>query len=235
MDIDELVKLVTTGGLPTSDQIDDAPDPIAAEPIPAPVAEEPVAIPAPEPIAPPAPEPVTQTPVPAPVMEVPAPATPAPVSIAPAPTPEPTSAPVTLPPVTLPPAANPWVAKQAGDLDPNDATAVAQELTAQGISEAWANELIVAAAAHRSPLAGAACATRCAPRSRPPSPHRLPSPPTEPQSRLSAPAAPARPAARRRWPRRTPRARRSRRAWYRSAATTGAATSRSCSRDRTSG
>ncbi len=154
VDIDELVKLVTTGGLPTSDQIDDTPDPIAAEPIPAPVAEEPVAIPASEPIAPPAPEPVTQTPVPAPVMEVPAPATPAPVSIAPAPTPEPTSAPVTLPPVTLPPAANPWVAKQAGDLDPNDATAVAQELTAQGISEAWANELIVAAAAHRSPLAG---------------------------------------------------------------------------------
>jgi flagellar biosynthesis GTPase FlhF len=159
VDIDELVKLVTTGGLPTSDQIDEAPDPIAAEPTPAPVAEEPVAIPAPEPIAPPAPQPVTQTPVPAPVMEVPAPATPAPapVSIAPAPTPEPTPEPTPAPtaaPVTLPPAANPWVAKQAGDLDPNDATAVAQELTAQGISEAWANELIVAAAAHRSPLSG---------------------------------------------------------------------------------
>jgi flagellar biosynthesis GTPase FlhF len=144
VDIDELVKLVTTGGLPSSDQIDEAPDPIAAEPIPAPVAEEPVAIPGPEPIAPPAPEPVTQTPAPTPVIEAPAPAVPAP---APAPVME---APA---PAPLPPAANPWVSRQAGDLDPNDATAVAQELTAQGVSDAWAHELIVAAAAHRSPLA----------------------------------------------------------------------------------
>jgi flagellar biosynthesis GTPase FlhF len=146
VDIDELVKLVTRGGLPAPDQVDESPDPISDEPVPAPVAEESVAIqtpepiappapepiapPAPEPIAPPAPEPVVEAPAPAPVMEAPAPAT-----------------------ATVPPAANPWVAKQAGDLDRGDATSVAQELTSQGISEAWANELIVAAAAHRSPLA----------------------------------------------------------------------------------
>ncbi len=56
-------------------------------------------------------------------------------------------------PAPVPPAANPWVAKQAGDIDPNDAEAVAQELTSQGISDAWSQQLIVAAAAHRSPLA----------------------------------------------------------------------------------
>jgi flagellar biosynthesis GTPase FlhF len=56
-------------------------------------------------------------------------------------------------PAPVPPAANPWVAKQAGGLDPNEADAVAQELTSQGISDSWAQQLIVAAAAHRSPLA----------------------------------------------------------------------------------
>ena len=132
VDIDELVKLVTTGGLPTPDQVDEAPEPVAAEPVapepPAPVAVEPVAspelspAPAPQPVVPPVPEPVYPAPA----------AAPAPV----------------------PPAANPWVARQAGDLDPNDATTVAQELTSQGVSDAWAQELIVAAAAHRSPLAG---------------------------------------------------------------------------------
>ena len=152
VDIDELVKLVTTGGLPTPDQVDEAPEPIAHEPVPAPVAAEPVDISTPEPIAPPAPEPVAppapevvEVPVPAAPAPAPAPAVeaPAPVFQAPAPAPAP-----------VPPAANPWVAKQAGDLDANDATSVAHELTSQGISEAWAQELIVAAAAHRSPLAG---------------------------------------------------------------------------------
>ena len=151
VDIDELVKLVTTGGLPTPDQVDEAPEPVAAEP-PAPVAAEPVAspelspVPAPQPVVPPAPEPVAPAPAPAPpVIEAPAlapvvePAALAPAAPAPAP---------------VPPAANPWVARQAGDLDPNDATTVAQELTSQGVSDAWAQELIVAAAAHRSPLAG---------------------------------------------------------------------------------
>ena len=56
-------------------------------------------------------------------------------------------------PAPVPPAANPWVAKQPGGLDPNEADAVAQELTSQGISDSWAQQLIVAAAAHRSPLA----------------------------------------------------------------------------------
>jgi len=178
VDIDELVKLVTTGGLPTPDQVDEAPEPIAAEPVaaepvaaepvaaepvaaepvaaepPAPVAAEPVAspelspAPAPQPVVPPAPEPVAPAPAPAPpVIEAPALAPvvepPALAPAAPAPAPAP-----------VPPAANPWVARQAGDLDPNDATTVAQELTSQGVSDAWAQELIVAAAAHRSPLAG---------------------------------------------------------------------------------
>ena len=131
VDIDELVKLVTTGGLPATDQVAPAPEPIVP---PAPVAQ---------PIAPPpvAAEPAPVAPVPAPIFEAPAPAPVAPVMPAP-----PVSAPV-------PPAANPWVAKQAGDLDPNDAQAVADELTSQGISDAWAHQLIVAAAAHRSPLA----------------------------------------------------------------------------------
>jgi flagellar biosynthesis GTPase FlhF len=131
VDIDELVKLVTTGGLPATDQVAPAPEPIVP---PAPVAQ-PIA---PAPVAA---EPAPVAPVPAPIFEAPAPAPVAPVMPAP-----PVSAPV-------PPAANPWVAKQAGDLDPNDAQAVADELTSQGISDAWAHQLIVAAAAHRSPLA----------------------------------------------------------------------------------
>jgi len=145
VDIDSLVKLVTTGGLPTPDQVDEAPEPIAPEPVAAePVAPEPIA---PEPVAaePPAPvgaEPVASpelSPAPAPQPVVP----PAPAPVYPGPAPAP-----------VPPASNTWVAKQAGDLDPNDATTVAQELTSQGVSDAWAQELIVAAAAHRSPLAG---------------------------------------------------------------------------------
>jgi flagellar biosynthesis GTPase FlhF len=149
VDIDELVKLVTTGGLPATDQVAPAPEPIVppapvAQPIAPPPVAEPIA-PAPvaEPIAPApvAAQPAPVAPVPAPIFEAPAPAPVAPVMPAP-----PVSAPV-------PPAANPWVAKQAGDLDPNDAQAVADELTSQGISDAWAHQLIVAAAAHRSPLA----------------------------------------------------------------------------------
>lgn len=53
----------------------------------------------------------------------------------------------------VPPAASPWVAKRSGHLDRDDAASVADELTSQGIGQAWAQELIVAAAAHRSPLA----------------------------------------------------------------------------------
>jgi flagellar biosynthesis GTPase FlhF len=124
VDIDELVKLVTSGRV------------LGNEAPPAPTAA------APEPVVetPPAPvEPVVETP-PAPVGETPV----APEPVAPAPAPEPTP--------VVPPAATPWVAKQAGDLDGAEAEAVAAELTAQGISESWAQQLIVAAAAHRSPL-----------------------------------------------------------------------------------
>jgi len=131
VDIDQLVKLVTTGGLPT----------LPGEPI-TPPAPEPIAVPEPEPVA--APEPVAPPqPVPAPAFEAPvtpAPATPAPAAQA-------------TPALVVPPAANPWVAKQAGDIDSDDATTVARELTSQGVSDVWANELIVAASAHRSPLA----------------------------------------------------------------------------------
>ena len=170
VDIEELVKLVTTGGLPTPDE---APEPVAPEaPVPAPVAPEaaaPIAaepVPASAPAAPapvaPAPEPVAQAPAAfAPAVEAPAPA-PAPVAPAPAaaipapvaPAPVPFAVPVAAPaPAPVPPAASPWVAKQAGALDSAEAAAVAQELTSQGISDAWAHELITAAAAHRSPLA----------------------------------------------------------------------------------
>ena len=165
VDIEELVKLVTTGGLPTSDE---APEPLAPEapaPAPGPIAAEPVPAPAPEPVAPapaPAPEPVAQAPAaPAPAVEAPGPApvAPAPAPVAPAPAPVASVAPAPTPfaaaPVSapVPPAASPWVAKQAGALDSAEAAAVAEELTSQGVSDAWAHELIIAAAAHRSPLA----------------------------------------------------------------------------------
>jgi flagellar biosynthesis GTPase FlhF len=145
VDIDELVKLVTSGRV-----LSDAP----AGPAP-----EERAAPATEPIVPPAPEPVVAEPVipEAPVVETPAPTpvipeAPAPIAETPAPSPVAPAhaAPQTAP---VPPAASPWMAKQAGDLDSNEAQVVVAELTAQGISESWANELIVAAAAHRSPLA----------------------------------------------------------------------------------
>jgi flagellar biosynthesis protein FlhF len=135
VDIDELVKLVTSGRV-LGDEAPAAPEaPLA--PAPAPVVEAPAPAPVIETPAP-APAPVVEAPAPAPVIETPAPApAPAPVVEAPAP---------------VPPAASPWVAKQAGDLDSAEAAAVSAELTAQGISEAWAEKLIVAAAAHRSPL-----------------------------------------------------------------------------------
>jgi flagellar biosynthesis GTPase FlhF len=159
VDIEELVKLVTTGGLPTpADEpiAPPAPAPVGQAPIAEHVAQAPIAEPvaqAPiaEPIAPaPAPEPI-----PAPVAAAPAPIAPAPAPVlaAPAPVAAAPQIPTPAPAAPVPPAANPWVAKQAGDIDPNDAEAVTQELTSQGISDAWAQQLIVAAAAHRSPLA----------------------------------------------------------------------------------
>jgi flagellar biosynthesis protein FlhF len=132
VDIDELVSLVTSGRV------------LGGEPAPA-HAPEPVT---PEPVTP---EPVTPKPV-ATEQIAPEPAhapEPAPVAEAPVPQPAPAAAPIAAP---VPPAATPWVAKQAGDLDSDEATSVTVELTSQGISESWAQQLIVAAAAHRSPL-----------------------------------------------------------------------------------
>ncbi len=140
VDIDELVKLVTIGGFPATADDAGAPEPVIPEP-PAPVAAEP--------IAPPAPAPHVEAPAvhapPAPVFE----SAPAPVAQPPAP------ARVAQPPAPapVPPAANPWVAKQGGGIDPDEADEVAQDLTAQGISDSWAQQLIVAASAHRAPLA----------------------------------------------------------------------------------
>lgn len=124
VDIDELVKLVTSGRVMETPGIPEAPAaPALDTPTPEAIAPELIT---PEPIVP-------EAPAPAPVAPEPIAATPA----------------VEAP---LPPAATPWVAKQSGDLDSNDAVAVTAELTAQGISEDWAQKLIVAAAAHRSPL-----------------------------------------------------------------------------------
>jgi flagellar biosynthesis GTPase FlhF len=132
VDIDELVKLVTSGRV-LGEEAPAAPAPVIETPAPAPVVEAP------------APAPVVDAPAPAPVVEAPAP-----VIETPAPAPAP--APAVETPAPVPPAASPWVAKQPGALDSDEAAAVAAELTAQGISEAWAQKLIVAAAAHRSPL-----------------------------------------------------------------------------------
>jgi flagellar biosynthesis GTPase FlhF len=148
VDIDELVKLVTSGRVLGSE----------APAGPAPEASDPAPL-AGEHAAPATPETIIEIPVPVapeiPIAEAPAPVAPA-GGAGPIPPPSP-GAPAQageagpIPPV--PPAASPWAAKQAGDLDSDEAAAVTAELTAQGVSETWAHQLIVAAAAHRAPLA----------------------------------------------------------------------------------
>jgi flagellar biosynthesis GTPase FlhF len=64
----------------------------------------------------------------------------------PEPEPEPEPAPVIVAPQQN------FAARQAGVPQAEEISAVIAELTAQGISEQWAAELVVAAAAHRSPL-----------------------------------------------------------------------------------
>lgn len=117
------------------------PTPVAVEPEPAPVAAEPepVAIPAPATAAARAvaPPPIIR---PKPVVIPQAVAEPAPVIV-----PAPAAAPV--------PAQRAFAAQQSGQIDGDDAAALADELTSQGISETWARRLIDEAAAHRSPLA----------------------------------------------------------------------------------
>ena len=51
------------------------------------------------------------------------------------------------------PAQRAFAAQQTGQIDGDDAAALADELISQGISERWAQQLIDEAAAHRSPLA----------------------------------------------------------------------------------
>jgi flagellar biosynthesis GTPase FlhF len=51
------------------------------------------------------------------------------------------------------PAQRAFAAQQTGELNGDDAAALADELVFQGISESWARQLIDEAAAHRSPLA----------------------------------------------------------------------------------
>ena len=127
VDIDELVKLVTTGRVLAN-----------AAPAPAPA-------PAPEAAAPEAAAPEVAAPAPATLPSLDGdpvvPAAPEPIIKNPRVGGDP-----------IPPAASPWVSKQASGPDSNEAAAVVAELTAQGISESWAEQLLVAASAHRSPL-----------------------------------------------------------------------------------
>jgi hypothetical protein len=115
------------------------PAPVAVEPEPAPIAVEPEAAPLavePEPVA------------------IPQPATAAARAVAPQPIirPKPIITQQTPAPVQVP-AQRAFAAQQTGQIDGDDAAALADELVSQGISERWAQQLIDEAAAHRSPLA----------------------------------------------------------------------------------
>jgi hypothetical protein len=138
------------------------PEPFIA-PEPAPVAIEPQPFIAPEP-APVAVEPepalVAVEPEPAPVViepepiAIPQPATAAARAVAPQPIirPKPIITQQAPAPVQVP-AQRAFAAQQTGQIDGDDAAALADELISQGISERWAQQLIDEAAAHRSPLA----------------------------------------------------------------------------------
>ena len=115
------------------------PAPVAVEPEPAPIAVEPEAAPLavePEPVA------------------IPQPATAAARAVAPQPIirPKPIITQQAPAPVQVP-AQRAFAAQQTGQIDGDDAAALADELVSQGISERWAQQLIDEAAAHRSPLA----------------------------------------------------------------------------------
>ena len=124
------------------------PAPVAVEPAPAPVAVEPE--PAPMAIAP-EPAPVVIEPEP---IAIPQPATAAARAVAPQPIirPKPIITQQAPAPVQVP-AQRAFAAQQTGQIDGDDAAALADELISQGISERWAQQLIDEAAAHRSPLA----------------------------------------------------------------------------------
>ena len=124
------------------------PAPVAVEPAPAPVAVEPE--PAPMAVAP-EPAPVVIEPEP---IAIPQPATAAARAVAPQPIirPKPIITQQAPAPVQVP-AQRAFAAQQTGQIDGDDAAALADELISQGISERWAQQLIDEAAAHRSPLA----------------------------------------------------------------------------------
>jgi flagellar biosynthesis GTPase FlhF len=135
-----------------------APVAVEPEPIPAPVAVEPEPVIAPQPEPTPAPvavepEPVVVAPQPEPVA-IPQPATAAARAVAPQPIirPKPIITQQAPAPAQVP-AQRAFAAQQTGELDGDDAAALADELVEQGISESWARQLIDEAAAHRSPLA----------------------------------------------------------------------------------
>jgi hypothetical protein len=136
-----------------------APEPVAApapEPVAAP-APEPVVAASPEPVVAPAPEPVVAAAPEPVVIPAPAPVAPQPIVVAPQPIIRPKAFP-TLQAAPAPspapaPAQRAFAAQQTGQLDGDDAEALAVELTEQGFSETWARQLIDEAAAHRSPLA----------------------------------------------------------------------------------
>lgn len=129
------------------------PEPFIA-PEPAPVAIEP------QPFIAPEPAPVAVEPEPAPVViepepiAIPQPATAAARAVAPQPIirPKPIITQQAPAPVQVP-AQRAFAAQQSGQIDGDDAAALADELISQGISERWAQQLIDEAAAHRSPLA----------------------------------------------------------------------------------
>jgi flagellar biosynthesis GTPase FlhF len=142
--------------------VDPQPAPVAAEPAPPPApAPAPVAV-EPAPVVEPQPEPapVALEPEPAPVaiepepMAIPQPATAAARAVAPQPIirPKPIITQHAPAPVQVP-AQRAFAAQQSGQIDGDDAAALADELISQGISERWAQQLIDEAAAHRSPLA----------------------------------------------------------------------------------
>jgi flagellar biosynthesis GTPase FlhF len=131
--------------------VDPQPAPVAAEPAPAP-APAPVAV-EPAPVIEPQPEPAPVAVEPEP-MAIPQPATAAARAVAPQPIirPKPIITQQAPAPVQVP-AQRAFAAQQSGQIDGDDAAALADELISQGISERWAQQLIDEAAAHRSPLA----------------------------------------------------------------------------------
>jgi flagellar biosynthesis GTPase FlhF len=133
--------------------VEPQPEPfIAPEPAPAAIEPQPFITPEPAPVAA-APEPAPVVIEPEPVA-IPQPATAAARAVSPQPIirPKPIITQQAPAPAQVP-AQRAFAAQQTGQIDGDDAAALADELVSQGISERWAQQLIDEAAAHRSPLA----------------------------------------------------------------------------------